>query len=356
MRHLIPLCLLAACGGAATAATATDPTTTTTPVVTGPPNVHVSGTSLVDASGRRVRLRGVDHSGAEYACAQGWGIFDGPSDSASVAAIASWKANVVRVPLNEACWLGISGVPAQYGGASYRQAITEYVARLNRAGLAVILDLHWNAPGTTRPLAQVPMPDRDHTPEFWRQVATTFKDNGAVIFDLFNEPYPDSNTDSPEAWRCWRDGGTCRGVEYQAAGMQELVTAVRGTGAPNVILLGGVQYAGTLSKWLTYRPTDPLDNVAASWHVYDFGRCKTRACWDSDAGPIAQQVPLVVGEIGDTSGGTTFVTALMDWLDTKQASYLAWTWNVWGSPLDLIKSYDGTPTVYGQTFRTRFGS
>jgi len=29
---------------------------------------------------------------------------------------------------------------------------------------------------------------------------------------------------------------------------------------------------------------------------------------------------------------------------------------VWGSPLDLITSYDGTPTSYGQTFKTRFAA
>lgn len=37
-------------------------------------------------------------------------------------------------------------------------------------------------------------------------------DNGAVIFDLFNEPFPDANTaDSDNGWRCWRDGGQCPG-------------------------------------------------------------------------------------------------------------------------------------------------
>src|SRR2546427_6019816 len=39
---------------------------------------------LVDSAGRPIRLRGVNRSGTEYACAQGWGMFDGPSDSASV--------------------------------------------------------------------------------------------------------------------------------------------------------------------------------------------------------------------------------------------------------------------------------
>jgi endoglucanase len=74
---------------------------------------------LVDGAGHPIRLLGVDRSGTEYACAQGWGIFDGPSDAASVAAISSWDTNAVRVPLNEDCWLGINGVSSAYGGAAY---------------------------------------------------------------------------------------------------------------------------------------------------------------------------------------------------------------------------------------------
>src|SRR5256714_8456293 len=133
------------------------------------PAVHVQGNRLVDSAGRPLRLRGVNRSGAEYACAQGWGIFDGPSDSVAVSAIADWRANVVRLPLNESCWLGINGVTPAYAGANYQQAIADYVGRLNRAGLVVILDLHWTAADTAKALAQAPMPNRDHTPEFWRQ-------------------------------------------------------------------------------------------------------------------------------------------------------------------------------------------
>src|SRR5256884_140911 len=321
----------------------------------GAPPVHVQGTRLVDSAGRPIRLRGVNRSGTEYACAQGWGMFDGPSDSASVQAIASWKANVVRVPLNETCWLGINGVAPAYSGANYQRAIADYVTRLNRAGLAVILDLHWSA-DTGKALGQAPMPNRDHTPEFWRQVAAAYKGNDRVIFDLFNEPFPDNNADTPEAWRCWRDGGTCSGMTFQAAGMQELVDAVRGTGATNVIIVGGVQYTATLSSWVASKPTDPLNNLAASWHVYNFSWCHTQACWDSQAAPAAQQAPLVLGELGQDDGGSAFVSSLMDWMDARQGSYLAWVWDVWGQKLDLITSYNGTPTPYGQTFKTRFGS
>src|SRR5947208_15896573 len=163
------------------------------PAPTPAPAVRVQGNGLVDTAGRPVRLRGVNRSGAEYACAQGWGIFDGPSDSASVSAIASWRANVVRLPLNETCWLGINGVTAAYSGANYQKAIADFVVLLNRYGLVVILDLHWTAADTAKALAQAPMPNRDHTPEFWRQVAAAYGHNNAVIFDLFNEPFPDSN-------------------------------------------------------------------------------------------------------------------------------------------------------------------
>jgi len=324
------------------------------PPANGAPSMHVQGNRLVDAGGHTVRLRGVDRSGAEYACAQGWGIFDGPTDSAAVAAIASWQANAIRIPLNETCWLDINGVAAAYSGATYRTAITDFVARLNRAGLAVILDLHWSASDSGVALGQAPMPDRDHSPEFWRQVAATFKGNDAVLFDLFNEPYPDNNTDSPEAWRCWRDGGTCRGMTFQAAGIQELVNAVRGTGATNVIMVGGIEYAADLASWLAYQPVDPLGNVAASWHIYNFSWCNTQTCWDGAAAAVAQRVPLILGELGQDDGGSAFVTALMGWMDARNGSYLAWTWDVWGPPMSLITSYDGTPTAYGQTFKTRF--
>src|SRR5436305_5983091 len=85
--------------------------------------LHVQGNQIVNGNGQPIRLLGVDRSGTEYACIQGWGIFDGPSDAASIQAITSWHTNAVRVPLNEDCWLGINGAPAAYSGATYQQAI-----------------------------------------------------------------------------------------------------------------------------------------------------------------------------------------------------------------------------------------
>jgi endoglucanase len=316
-------------------------------------SVRVSGNHLVDGSGNGLELHGVDRSGTEYACIQGWGIFDGPSDAASVAAIASWHVNAVRVPLNEDCWLGINGVSSSYGGAAYQHAIVNYVNLLNQYGIYAILDLHWSAPGTTAATGQEPMPDQDHSPAFWTSVAGTFRSNPAVLFDLFNEPYPDSNTDTTAAWTCWEDGGSCAGVSYPAAGMQELVNTVRSTGATNVIMLGGIQYAGTLDHWANYKPTDPDGQLAASFHNYNFGGCVTTACWSSSLSAIGN-VPLITGELGENDGAASFIDSYMNWADTNGVSYLAWTWDTWGcgSPISLITNYNGTPCAsYGSGYQ-----
>jgi uncharacterized protein (TIGR01370 family) len=225
-----------------------------------PPALAVDGNRLVDARGDAVRLLGVDLSGAEYACIQNFGFFDTPTDDRQIALIASWRVNAVRVPLNEDCWLGIHA-PRRYSGRAYRAKIHELVTRLHRHGLYVILDLHWNAPGREQATGLRRLADADHSPAFWRSVASSFRRDHALLFDLYNEPHDVS-------WRCWRDGCLLRGPyreaddreprSFHAAGMQRLVDAVRSTGATQPLLLGGNAWANDLSGWLRYLPHDRL--------------------------------------------------------------------------------------------------
>ena len=85
-------------------------------------------------------------------------------------------------------------------------------------GFAVILDLHWSAPGSEQASGQQPMPDMDHSVDFWKSVAQRFNSNDKVIYELYNEPYPDNNNwNSENAWKCWRDGGSCSGVAFQVS-------------------------------------------------------------------------------------------------------------------------------------------
>jgi len=154
------------------------------PVVSG---LHVVGNQILNGDGQPVRLRGVNRTSGEYACIQNWGIFEGPTSDAAILAMLSWKINAVRIPLNEDCWLDLNtvGIDRAYVGPPYRAAVVDYVTRLTAAGIVVILDLHWAAPGSQRADHQVPMADRNHAPAFWTSVTATFKDNTAVVFDLF---------------------------------------------------------------------------------------------------------------------------------------------------------------------------
>jgi len=312
--------------------------------------LHASGNHIVDVNGTPVRLLGVNRSGTEYACIQGFGIFDGPSDDASIAAIASWHVNVVRVPLNEDCWLAINNAPAAYSGATYQAAITDFVGKLNAHGIAAIVEMHWNAPGTMQATGQQQMPDEDHAPAFWTSVAGVFGNNGSVILDLYNEPHDID-------WSCWQNGGTCSGVSFQVAGMQELLDTVRGAGAKNLVMMGGLAYSNDLSGWLAHEPTDSMHNLAAAVHIYGGNTCADTSCFDSTIAPVAAQVPLVAGELGETYDGsscaTTNVDTFVTWMDAHDASYLAWVWDTWSTAcadLSLITNYDGTPKDPNGTF------
>jgi hypothetical protein len=276
-----------------------------------------------------------------------------------------WHINAVRVPLNQACWNGEPYIKAQYRGTAYRDAVTSYVNLLNAGGMLAILDLHWTDGAYTGPSAgcsswrstcQKPMPGTGAI-RFWRSVARAFKGNNSVIFDLFNEPYPERapGATESEGWRCWLRGGACTGIPYRVAGMQALVNAVRSTGATNVIMLGGLGFANDLTQWLSHKPADPAHDLAASWHSYNFNACSSQRCWNRQAAPVAARVPLIAGEVGENDCAGTYLGSLLPWLDARSASYLAWTWDDWpgqcGSGPTLITGYDGTPTAYGAGYR-----
>lgn len=329
------------------------------------PQLHVSGNKLVNVSGRQVVLHGVDRSGTEYECVQGRGIFDGPNNQASITAMKQWGINAVRLPLNEACWNGESYVKPEFRGATYQDAIKAYIRLLNANGLVAILDLHWSDGVYTGPssgcasseaVCQKPMPDAAESIRFWQSVANTFKSNDAVIFDLFNEPFPDRALSTETAgWKCWLHGGSAcsPGISYRVAGMQTLVTAVRATGARNVIMAGGLTYSNDLSEWLQYKPSDPAHNLAASWHSYSFNACDTQSCWTSQISPVIAKVPVIAGEIGETDCADDYIDPLMAYLDSESTSYLAWAWDDDFPCVDsLITDYGGTPSGFGAGYRT----
>jgi len=331
------------------------------PVTTPPPSpgvlsVRVSGNKFIDKDGKTIRLVGVNFSGQQYACAEGWGFFDAPATDASIAAMKSWGITAVRVPLNESCVLGINGVKAEYGGANYLKTIGDWVKKLNDNGLYVIVDQHHSHNGTAKATGQQAMANRDHANDYWKAVANYFKSSPAVLFDLYNEPYPDNNRDTTAAWTCVRDGGNCNGVGFVAAGMQEMLNSVRSTGAKNPVLIAGPEYAGSLKRWMEFKPNDPENQLVASVHIYGQplgSPYDDQSRWEPEIAPVAAQVPIVIGEMGDSDCTHRFIDKLMPWADSKGLSYFGWGW-VTSDCADepaLINNYNGTPSAYGTGFR-----
>ena len=327
--------------------------------------LRVEGNRLF-TDGHPVRLLGVSHSGTENLCTEGNGeIFQGPTGMDLVAPMLAWKVNTVRVPLNEDCWLGINGVPPMTSGHTYQVAIQTFVAMLRSHDLFVVLDLHWNAPGGGLAKSQLPMADADHSAAFWTSVAGAFKGDPGVVFDVYNEPYiKTDNADTTDPWACWQSGCTMKpstpgGEGWKSAGMQSLVDAVRRTGATNVILLGGLSYANDLSGWLAHAPSDPLHQLAASYHLYNFAwPCNTSACWTTTIATLATKVPIVTGELGENDCDHGFIDAYTSWADPLGISYLGWAWNTWDCKQgpSLISDYDGTPTGFGAGFKAHLAT
>jgi hypothetical protein len=308
------------------------------------PGVRVHGATLVDSAGRPMRLLGMNRSGGEFACAQGWGFFEGDTGPAAIAAMASWRINAVRLPLNAHCWLGAGDVPSRFTGAGYRDAVAQYVRRFQRARLNVILDLHWSAANGDGATGQRQMADADNAPRFWRSVATRFRGVRGVLFDLYNEPHDIS-------WACWRDGcPTASG--WRATGMQQLIDAVRSTGARQPVIVTSNGWGNDLSGFLEHAPHDPLGQLVAGVHLYDFTGCAERDCWDTSIRRLEASLPVVTTELGQRGCRHDFIDRYMRWADAAGVSYLAWTWNPWDCAAgSALIGTDGRPTSYGAGFR-----
>jgi hypothetical protein len=314
----------------------------------GLPGLSVRGNQLL-AGGAPITLHGVNRSGTEFGCIQGWGIEDGPTDQTSMNAIHAWGANFVRIPLNEDCWLGINGVNPAYGGSHYIAAIQTLVSEVNTAGMYAELSLMWAAPGSIQATYQSGAPDEDHSPAMWASLASTFDRNPDVILAPWGEPTVNAN--------CFLNGGTCAvpydasyiPATYDTAGMQQAVTVMRQAGYHGVISIPGLNYANNLTEWLSHEPNDPDHQLVAEAHIYGNNSCGAEndgSCLVSTLDPVAAQVPLLLAETGETyddsecSGNNAQI--ILDWADSEHVSWAAWTWNTWGGCSSLIQDFSGT--------------
>lgn len=320
--------------------------------------LKISGNQIVNASTScTVRLRGVNVSGLEH------GVDNAAVGGVTATAaycISNWKCNYIRLPLDQDRWF--------FFPYSYRTLVDSVVNLCSANNCYVILDLHWS--GTASAASTPPygtgwgtatavnnngnvldMPDSNST-TFWSDVANRYKNNPAVLFDLYNEPHDVSAG-------VWKTGGS--GNFGYTPGFQNLLTSVRATGANNICIVGGLQWAYDFTGLLPGSAlTDTGNGVLYDGHIYA-SKGESTASWDAYITNFANNYAFMIGEFGpgpssgSMSDGGTFDNVFIPWANgSNQRSYVysatAWSMDVAPDDPPLLTSWTGfAPTSYHGT-------
>jgi hypothetical protein len=310
--------------------------------------LKVVGTKTLNSKGEPVLLRGVNAASMEFT-SNG----EGHILKTAEVAIHDWNVNIIRLPLSQDRWFGKA--PEQTdGGKLYRDLVRQIVDTCATNRCYVILDLHWSNCGEWgKNIGQHSMPDTNSV-VFWKDFAPVYANHPAVIFDLYNEPHDVSwdvwlhggiITDKPNNRRQMNDPKT-----FQAVGMQELLDTVRATGAKNVVIAGGLDWAYDFSGILDGRQlSDPHGNgVIYANHCYD-NKNQSVDTWIANMKKASAKLPVIVSEFGGRDGPSKVVPAenwllrVMEALEENHWSWTAWDLHPHAGPT-LISDWDYTPT------------
>jgi endoglucanase len=307
--------------------------------------LRTSGKRIVDsATGEPVLLRGVNRSGLEYAGPDEQGFLSGASLSRGEIEfiVREWRCTIIRLPFNQDFVLrGRMG----RSGEEYQQAIDQVVSWASRFGAYTLLDLQWldadRVYGGDRNFV-APLPNMESI-ELWTTLARRYKDEPAVLYDLFNEPH-DRLADDPYPLN--KEDGTTYPAGQRAVTMKEwqpwarrLTQAIRDENPDALVFVSGTNWGYDLRGM----PLD-LENVVYSSHVYP----NKGNGWVVAFGNLSRSAPVFVGEFGgsESPGDLDFVRRLMRYMEELEIGWTAWSWS--NEPF-LVTRY--VPTAFGEAVR-----
>jgi endoglucanase len=248
-------------------------------------------------------------------------------DAETVAYFAAKGMNVIRVPVR---WERIQrqlGRELDSGEMKRLEAVIAYAAS---KGMDVILDVHNYAAYNGAMLGTKGLPPSVFG-DLWRRIAERYKDNGAVILGLMNEP----NGLPTETW-------------LEAANVA--IAEIRKTGAKNLILVPGNGWSsarswveggyGTPNGEVMLNINDPDDNFAYEVHQYfNADWTGTSAdCQNVDIGrstltPVTEWArqhggKVFLGEMGVGSGSTCLdaLDRVLRFMSENRDVWIGWTY------------------------------
>ncbi len=296
------------------------------------------GNQILDKHGDPITLRGLQRFGLEG------GTQNPLPTKEEIDQLSLWGANEVRISLGEQKWLPNF---CDYE-ADYPKVVDKVVDWVTSNGMVALINLHFLSTTRCGDAGLVPMADSPAAITFWQQVATRYKDDPLVAFDLFNEPYGISAS-------TWLTGGTYDfgGHTISSVGMQQMYATVRGTGAENLVVISGLKYA-------SIPPVQFVDgdNIAYGEHVYTCTDAPPPQCtkpnpydpsslidgWDY----IAKSYPVMVTEFGWPNGdsGTYNANVIAD-AEQRNRSWSGFAWD--GGTGGLFTLVQAQPASDGTT-------
>ncbi len=293
-----------------------------------PIKFHTEGNKILDNYGRDVSFKGVARPSLEW---NPQGQYLSPDD---IANMAKWGANVIRLDLFQGYWFDSADADTK---GSYKQIIDAIIYYATQNNMAVILDLHWVEAGH-----QSNMANQDSI-RFWQEVAATYKDFGTVMFELYNEPV----NITPDVWL---------NGDGNYVGYQQLHDAVRNTGADNLVIVNGTDYAYDLSFVTPEGYHVKGKNIVYGSHPYNDkgapGYTGPGGSFDNCYKGVLPNYPLIFTEFGGNqaneypNGYQDIYSRIIAYANANNIDYTAFAW--WVDPNDpqfptLISSWQPGP-------------
>lgn len=265
------------------------------------PRLAVKGAALVrESDGVEVRLRGVNVCGFEFdATGANWEL--GPSGSGLLAVLADptrWKANVVRMPVNQQWFVE---------DEAYVGRLEQVIDDANARGLYVILDVQWELGKKLDPyylnILEVPTFGPGNTTEaFWLKASSRWANRTNVLYDLINEPHG-------------------RGEDETAAAMQVLVSAIRVRSSEAVIVVGGPNWAHSIDAYRAH----PLAGTNLVYSAHQYLPYDTTELFKGNFVNAAKTLPVLLGEFVAEPQSMDYARALVAEAEAAQVDgWLPW--------------------------------
>ena len=260
--------------------------------------------------GQEFIIKGTNINGPKF----GW-----PGDTPGYVHLIAdcWQFNTVRVNV-----MLFDGQPYAENG-TIEQIVDIYTAQ----GIVTIVEAH------DRTGKYYEGSDLEALKAYFRDLATKYKNNPYVWFNVMNEPGGHNSSDEIEQWLTVH---------------REVIAAIRSVGADNIIVVDGHYWGQDVGEWNSKSVKDSKsailghaqdlvkfngktdNNVVFSIHVYDQWDYSERKLADYLNRVQDKRLPLIIGEYGAKKDGTykSSVEYMFNAAVPRNVGRIVWAW--WG--------------------------